>query len=98
MFAIFTPMQQRKVNDQSMRDALAEMLQAFRLQDKYQQQKLIVSWERVMGKVIANRTRKIFFSHKKLFICVDSASLREELFNAQEKIKKMLNEEAGVVV
>ena len=85
---------QKRTNDQSMKEALSDMLHALHLEDKFQQQKLIHSWEKIMGKVIANRTNKIFFSQKKLFIYLDSASLREELLNAKEKIKKMLNDAA----
>src|SRR5437764_15391673 len=88
----------KKTNEQTLKEALGEMLQSFHLDEKFQQQKLIISWEKIMGKVIANRTNRIFFSQKKLFIYLDSASLREELLNAREKIKKLLNDEAGKTV
>ena len=89
---------QKPYGDKSMKDALDEMLHDLHLDKKFSQQKLIVSWEKIMGKAVANRTSKILFRDKKLFVYLSSASLREELVNAREKIIKLLNEEAGSVI
>lgn len=88
----------RKGNDQPLKDALQDMLHAFRLDQKFRQQKMIASWENLMGKAVANRTREIIFRDKKLFVYLNSAALREELVNSRDKIRKMLNEEAGAEV
>jgi hypothetical protein len=52
----------------------------------------------VMGKTVANRTTKILFRDKKLFVYLTSASLRQELVNEREKIMNLLNEEAGTKI
>jgi molybdopterin synthase catalytic subunit len=88
----------RPSNDQTLKQAIDEMLKNFRIDNKFLQQKLIASWEEVMGTAVAHRTSKIFFRDKKLFVYLTSASLREELFNARETIIKRLNEEAGAKV
>lgn len=88
----------RKSTDQPLKEALREMLRTFRLDQKFRQQKMIASWEQLMGKAVANRTSEIVFRDKKLFISLSSASLREELFNSREKIKQMLNQEAGAEI
>ena len=85
----------RKSNDQSLKDALQEMLNSFHLDQKFRQKKLIGSWEKIMGAAVANRTTQLSFRDSKLFVYLNSASLREELFNSREKIKALLNEEAG---
>jgi len=59
---------------------------------------VINSWETVMGKTVSNRTTQIYMRNKKLFINLNSASLREELHHARERIVKLLNDEAGQVV
>ena len=41
------------------------------------------------------RTKEIYLRDKKLFIRLTSAPLKEELFYAADKIKKMLNEQLG---
>ncbi len=91
-------MSPRKHNDQSMKDALDEMLQSFHLDQKFRQKKMITSWEKIMGVAVAHRTTELIFRNKKLFVYLNSASLREELFNSRDKIKDLLNEEAGAEV
>jgi hypothetical protein len=91
-------MSPRKFNDQSLKEALQEMLDTFRLDQKFRQKKMIVSWEKIMGAAVANRTTQLVFRDKKLFVYLNSASLREELFNSRERIKNLLNEEAGAEI
>ncbi len=85
----------RKSNDQTMKEAVEGMLKAFRLDDKLRQVKLVESWEQIMGPTVANRTEDISIIGKKLFIKLNSASLRQELFQEREKILQRLNDEAG---
>ena len=87
-----------KTNDKPLKEALQEMLEAFHLDQKFRQKKLISSWEKIMGPSVAHRTTNLLFSGKKLFVYLNSAALREELFSEREKIKNLLNEEAGAVI
>lgn len=88
----------RKSNDQTLKEALHEMLDAFRLDEKFRQKKMIASWEKIMGPAVAHRTTQLIFRDKKLFVYLNSAALREELFQEREKIKLLLNEEAGAEI
>lgn len=88
----------RRSNDQTMKEALDSMLKAYHLDDKLMRVKIIDSWEKIMGPTVANRTVDIKFVGKKLFVKLNSASLRQELFQEREKIVKRLNDEAGAVV
>jgi hypothetical protein len=88
----------RKSNDQSLKEAMEDMLKAYKLDDKLRQFKLVESWEKIMGPSVARRTEEVKFYGKKLFVKLNSASLRQELFQEREKIVKLLNEEAGAVV
>ncbi len=82
-------------NEQNIKDAISEFLKVSRLSGKLAEQKIIDGWEKLMGKTIANRTKQISIHNKKLFLQLDSAPLKQELFYSREKIIKMLNEEAG---
>jgi predicted nucleic acid-binding Zn ribbon protein len=82
-------------NEQNIKDAIAEFLKVSRLSGKLAEQKIIDGWEKIMGKMIANRTKQISIHNKKLFLQLDSAPLKQELFYSREKIIKMLNDEAG---
>lgn len=82
-------------NEQSLKSAITEFLKVSRLSGKLAEQKIIGGWEKIMGKMIARHTKQISISNKKLFLQLDSAPLKQELFYSREKIIKMLNEEAG---
>jgi hypothetical protein len=82
-------------NEKILKDAIEEMLAAYKLKGKLNEVKVISSWEKIMGKAIANRTTDIYISGRKLFVKLSSAVLREELSFAREKMLKMLNDEAG---
>ena len=88
----------RRSNDQTIKEAVDSMLKAYRLDGKLQQLKLIDSWEKLMGPTVAHRTVEIKIYGKKLFVILNSASLRQELFQEREKIIKLLNEEVGAAV
>ena len=88
----------RRSNDQTLKEAVDSMLKAYHLDERVKQVKLIASWEKIMGPTVANRTVQIKIYGKKLFVNLNSASLRQELFQEREKILKLLNEEAGAVV
>lgn len=85
-------------NQQSMKEAIQMLLKTYRLDTKLNQVKLLDSWEKVMGKSVAKRTRDIYFRDGKLFIHLESSALREELQYSKEKMIKLLNEEVGAEV
>ena len=82
-------------NEQSLKSVISEFFKVSRLSGKLAEQKIIDGWEKIMGKMIAKHTKQISISNKKLFLQLDSAPLKQELFYSREKIIKMLNEEAG---
>ena len=88
----------KRTNDQTLKEAIDQMLKTFHLDQKMNEVRVIGSWEKVMGRTVSNRTTQIYIRDKKLFVNLNSASLREELHHAREKIIKLLNTEAGVDV
>ena len=85
----------KKGNEYTLKQAIEEMMNTYRLQGKVDEVKLLNSWEKVMGPAIAKYTRKIYIQGRILYIELSSAPLREELSYARSKMVKMLNEEAG---
>jgi len=88
-------MKYRETNLTSLGDAIREMLDRYKLNNKYTEAGLINSWEGVVGSMIAKHTVNLRIYNRRLFVQVDSAALRNELTYAREKIKKALNKEAG---
>ncbi|NCA86694.1 MAG: DUF721 domain-containing protein [Clostridia bacterium] len=79
----------------SLGDAIRIVLNEYRLEQKFNEAGLINSWQQVVGTMIARHTVQLRVSRRTLFVKVDSASLRNELTYAREKIKTALNKEAG---
>ena len=78
-----------------LKDAMKEMFQKYRLSNKFNEMKLIGSWESIMGKPIASRTTKIFIKDKILFVKLSSAPLKNELLIAKKQILELLSKEGA---
>lgn len=85
----------RKSNEQSLKEVIDDLLEAYKLRSRFNQKKIIHSWERIMGKTIANRTDAVFFKDEKLIVKLNSSVLREELSFSKNKIIQLLNEDIG---
>ena len=83
----------KQSSDQPLGEAIKDFLKAYRLEEKWNETKLIRAWEKVLGRLIANHTKELYIRNRILFAHVDSAALRNELSYAREKIVKALNQE-----
>lgn len=88
----------RSSNDQKLGDAIRDMLKLYQLDDKIDEHKLVRSWEKVVGPLIARHTTNIYISNSKLVVTIDSAPLRQEMSYAKGKIVKDLNAMVGAQV
>ena len=80
---------------EELKNTLSKLLDRYRLSEPLASFDIIDSWEKIMGKVIASRTTKVFIRNKKLYIYLDSAVLRNEMLYAKEMVIKLVNEHAG---
>jgi hypothetical protein len=87
-----------KHNELSLKEALAEMLDAYKLRGRMDELKLMTSWGKVMGPMVQKRTLDVSIRNKTLYVRLESAALREELSFSKEKVIERLNEEAGTHV
>lgn len=85
----------RKSEPSTIGEAISEMLKRFRIEDKFDETKLISQWEKVMGAPIAKRTTKIYIRNKKLFVHLSSAPLKHELNMSRDRILVLLTKEFG---
>lgn len=83
----------KRSNDISLGDAIRDFLSSYHLDEKLLEKQLMLSWEKVMGKMVSQHTTRLNISKKVLYIKVDSAALRNELSFAKENIRKALNSE-----
>ena len=83
-------------NEISLKEAIKQLMKAYRLDDKMNEVRLINSWEKVVGKLISRHTSNIYIKKGKLFVRLDSAALKNELSYSKEKIIELLHKEVGV--
>jgi predicted nucleic acid-binding Zn ribbon protein len=87
-----------KHNEQTLKEVLAEMLEAYKLRGRMDELKLMTSWGKIMGPMVQKRTLDLSIRNKVLYIRLESAALREELSYSREKLIERLNEEVGANV
>lgn len=79
----------------SFRNAFQGFLKEENLEHTYKQKQVLADWERIMGKTIASRTTKLFFSKKVLFVKLSSAPLKQEMQHSKAKIIELIEKEIG---
>ena len=82
----------KRSNDQPLKDAIREMLDTFHLRERVNEMRLRENWEKIFGRTLAKYTRNISVRSGKLYLTVDSASLRQELAFNKAKMIERINE------
>lgn len=75
--------------------AINELLSSYHLKHKFDEASVVSSWERLVGKPIAKRTRRVFIKGKVLFIELDSASMKHDLNLHKSRILNIFHKEFG---
>ncbi len=88
----------RKTNDKSIKEALEQLLQVYKLRRKFDETSLIAAWPELMGNAIANRTKEIYIRDKKLFLRIESSVIKNELLMMRSQILEKMNDKAGAKV
>ncbi len=81
-----------------LKEAIDDMLKAYKISGKVNETKVIESWEKIMGKPIAARTTDLKFKYKKLYVTLNSAPLRQELAMSKSKMIELLNKDFSETV
>jgi predicted nucleic acid-binding Zn ribbon protein len=85
----------KKSNEQSIGEAIREMMKHYKLDDKYEAVRIAGLWPDLVGPMISRHTEKVFIKDGKLFIKVDSPALKNELLYMTSGIKDLVNDKAG---
>lgn len=88
----------RKANDKTLKEAIEQMLQVYKLKKRYDETGIIAHWPQLVGKPVANRTKELFIRDKKLFLRIESSVIKNELMLMRTQIISKINEEAGGVL
>jgi len=89
----------RKANDKSIKEAIEQMLQVYKIKRRFDETAVIASWPELVGKPVANRTKELFIHDKKLFLRIESSVIKNELMLMRTQIINKINDEAkGILV
>ena len=88
-------MSNKKNDFQSVGQAIRDMLNAYRLTNKYDEANIIESWERMVGKPIASRTKKVFIKNTVLFVEFDSPTMRHDFSLHKKEVLDLFSKEFG---
>jgi predicted nucleic acid-binding Zn ribbon protein len=76
-------------------DAIQKLLNSYHIKSKFDEANLVASWERIVGKPIAKRTKKVFIRNKVLFVELDSPSMKNDLSLHRNQIIDLFKKEFG---
>jgi predicted nucleic acid-binding Zn ribbon protein len=76
-------------------DAIQDLLKSYRLKSKFDEANLVSSWERLVGKPVAKRTKKVFIRDKVLFVELDSPAMKHDLNLHKKDIVAVFTKEFG---
>lgn len=85
----------RRSNDQSLKEAIKHLLNAYKLKGKILETRLLGEWENLVGNTVARYTEDLYIREKKLYIKVSNATIRQELLYSKDELLKQLNAFAG---
>lgn len=84
-----------RTNDKSLKEAIEQMLQVYKLRRKFDETSLVAFWPDLVGVSVANRTKNIYIRDRKLYVRLESSVIKHELMMIRSQILEKLNERAG---
>ena len=75
--------------------AIRQLLKEYHLKPKFDEASVVASWERIVGKPVAKRTKRIYIRNKVLFIELDSPAMKSDLSFHKNHLLKTLEAEFG---
>ncbi|HEY4324577.1 MAG TPA: DUF721 domain-containing protein [Mucilaginibacter sp.] len=88
----------RKANDKSLKEAIEQMLQVYKIKRRFDETAVIANWPELVGKSVANRTKELFIHDKKLFLRIESSVIKNELMMMRTQIIDKINDEAKSII
>jgi predicted nucleic acid-binding Zn ribbon protein len=80
---------------QTIGDAIRQMLSTYKLTAKFDEATLLSSWEKIAGKPIARRTKRLYIRNTVLFVELDSPAMKHDFSIHKWQVLKMIQQEFG---
>jgi predicted nucleic acid-binding Zn ribbon protein len=88
----------RKANDKSLKEAIEQMLNVYKIKKRYEETGIVAHWPELVGNSVANRTKEIFISKKKLYLRIESSVIKNELMLMRNQIIAKVNDKAKEIL
>ncbi len=75
--------------------AINNLLSSYHIKAKFDSANIVGSWERLVGKPIAKRTKKVFLKNKVLFVQIESAAMKHDISLHRGQILEIFQKEFG---
>jgi len=85
----------KKQEIQHIGNAIQELLKSYQIKNKFDEANLVTSWERLVGKPVAKRTKKVFLRNRVLFVELDSPAMKHDLNIHKAQILEVFQKEFG---
>jgi len=85
----------KKSEVKPIKQAIQSLLKSYQIDRKFNYATIINDWEKLMGKTVANRTGRIFIKEQKLYVEIQSASLKSDMYYSKKQIIEIINEHIG---
>lgn len=82
----------------SIHDILSEFSKDPKFDQRLLETKIIENWSTMLGPTVASATKNIYIANRTLFVSIESAVMRHELFMLRTKIKDALNKDVNAIV
>ncbi|MBK8291272.1 MAG: DUF721 domain-containing protein [Flammeovirgaceae bacterium] len=82
-------------NTQHIGQAIQQLLNRYHIKSRFDEANLISSWERMVGKPVAKRTKKLYMRNQVLFVELDSPAMKNDLSIHKSKIIEVFQKEFG---
>lgn len=85
----------RRSETVNIRELIHALIREQGLESRLAENRLVNSWQSLVGIAVARRTKNIYISKKILYVHLDSSVVRSELMMIGDELLKRLNQEAG---
>ncbi|MCU0444468.1 MAG: DUF721 domain-containing protein [Microscillaceae bacterium] len=91
---------EKKIGEKSpeaspIKNVVAEMLEKFKLKSKFTEISVAEAWRKTLGENVSKRTQKLVVKDRKIFVKLESASLKNEILMNKNLIISRLNQAIG---
>ncbi len=83
------------MQDRPLKDIIGSWLQNPKVKEKLTEAKLLDKWADIVGTIIAQYTRRIYVSDRRLYVQLDSPVLKHELHMGRAMLLRNINEYLG---